>query len=70
MGSTSTPSGDARGSFRVHADTVWSIELSATAAVAEWGGQAVSFRAEEDAFFDGRTVRYLDGRQTALTLIP
>ena len=31
------------------------------------GGQ---FRAEENAFFDGATVRFLDGRQTALTLIP
>lgn len=62
--------GDVRGSFKMHADTVWSIELAATAAVAEWGGQEVSFRAEEDAFFDGRSVRYLDGRQTALTVIP
>jgi hypothetical protein len=25
---------------------------------------------EEDAFFDGDTVRYLDGRQTEITLVP
>jgi Xaa-Pro aminopeptidase len=61
---------DVRGSLRVHANTVWSIELAAFAAVSEWGGQEVSFRAEENAFFDGQQVRYLDGRQTALTLIP
>jgi Xaa-Pro aminopeptidase len=61
--------GDERGSLPVHADTVWSIELSATLPVPEWGGQAVQFRAEENAFFDGQTVRYLDGRQTAIRLI-
>jgi hypothetical protein len=38
--------------------------------VPEWGGQRVDFRTEEDAFFDGKTVRYIDGRQTAITLIP
>lgn len=57
------------GAFKVHADTAWSIELSAFAPVAEWGGQEVQFRTEEDAFYDGTSVRYLDGRQTALTLI-
>ncbi|WP_082765598.1 MULTISPECIES: M24 family metallopeptidase [unclassified Phenylobacterium] len=57
------------GEFKVHADTAWSIELSAFAPVPEWGGQEVPFRTEEDAFYDGKSVRYLDGRQTALTLI-
>lgn len=57
------------GEFKVHADTAWSIELSAFAPVPEWGGQEVQFRTEEDAFYDGTSVRYLDGRQTALTLI-
>lgn len=61
---------DPRGGFRVNSGTVWSIELSAFAAVPEWGGQEVQFRTEEDAFYDGKAVRYLDGRQTALTLIP
>ena len=61
--------GDERGSFKVHSNTVWSIELTATAPVPEWGGQSVAFRAEEDAFFDGTQVRYLDGRRTALTVI-
>ena len=35
----------------------------------EWGGQEVEFRLEEDAYFDGQTVSYLDGRQSAFHLI-
>jgi Xaa-Pro aminopeptidase len=62
--------GDERGSFGVHPSTTWSIELSAFVPVPEWGGQEVQFRLEEDAFFDGQTVRFLDGRETTLTLIP
>ena len=57
------------GALIVHPDTVWSIELAATVAVPEWGGQRVQFRNEENAFFDGKTVRFLDGRQAKLTLI-
>lgn len=61
---------DPRGSGRINAHTAWSIELTSYAAVPEWGGQRVDFRAEENAYFDGSTVRYIDGRQTRLTLIP
>ena len=61
---------DVRGSGTINANTAWSIELTSYAAVPEWGGQRVDFRTEEDAFFDGDTVRYIDGRQTAITLIP
>lgn len=60
---------DPRGAALVHADTAWSIELSATARVSEWSGQEVGFRTEEDAYFDGNQVRYLDGRQTEFYLI-
>ena len=58
-----------RGAHKLRADTAWSIELSHTQAVPEWGGQIVQFRTEEDAYFDGRRVRYLDGRQTGFHLI-
>jgi Xaa-Pro aminopeptidase len=61
---------DPRGSGLINANTAWSIELTSYAAVPEWGGQRVDFRTEEDAFFDGETVRYIDGRQTEITLIP
>ncbi len=57
------------GEAPIRANTAWSIELTSYASVPEWGGQRVDFRTEEDAFFDGETVRYIDGRQTAITLI-
>jgi Xaa-Pro aminopeptidase len=61
---------DPRGAGPINANTAWSIELTTFADVPEWGGQRVDFRAEENAFFDGKRVRYIDGRQTRLTLIP
>lgn len=61
---------DPRGSGLINANTAWSIELTTFSAVPEWDGQRVDFRAEENAFFDGTNVRYLDGRQTEITLIP
>jgi len=61
---------DPRGSAPLRANTAWSIELTTYAAVPEWDGQRVDFRAEENAYFDGQTLRFIDGRQTALTLIP
>jgi Xaa-Pro aminopeptidase len=57
------------GELPVNANTGWSIELKATRSVPEWGGQEVDFKTEEDAFFDGREVRYIDGRQTRFHLI-
>ncbi len=61
---------DPRGGGPIRPNTAWSIELTSYAAVPEWGGQKVDFRTEEDAFFDGTSVRFIDGRQTAITLIP
>lgn len=61
---------DPRGEGAIHPDTAWSIELTTYSAVPEWGGQRVDFRTEEDAFFDGESVRFIDGRQTEITLIP
>lgn len=60
---------DPRGAGLIHANTAWSIELTSYAAVPEWGGQRVDFRSEENAFFDGKTMRFLDGRQTQITPI-
>jgi len=58
-----------RGDAVMRRDTVHSIELGATVPVPEWGGRDVRILLEEDAFFDGTEVRYLDGRQTDLWLI-
>ena len=57
------------GDYPVYPDTAYSIELSVTAPVPEWGGQDVRFMLEEDAIFDGETISFLDGRQTELWLI-
>jgi len=57
------------GDARLHANTAYSIELTATVPVAEWNGQKVKVQLEEDAWFDGEKVRYLDGRQTVLQVI-
>lgn len=57
------------GEYKLRPNIAWSIELMATRAVPEWGGQMVDFKSEEDAFFDGKTVRYIDGRQTKFHLI-
>lgn len=62
--------GDDRGSGLLRPNTAWSIELSAAHAVPEWDGQEVSFRTEEDGYFDGTRFRFFDGRQTEITLIP
>lgn len=58
------------GEYPIRPDTAWSIELNVEAEVPEWGGQVVRFMLEEDAYFDGEAVRYLDGRQTRFHLIP
>jgi hypothetical protein len=58
------------GEWPMRANTAWSIELKATHVVPEWGGQKIGFKLEEDAFFDGTSVRYIDGRQTRLHLVP
>lgn len=60
---------DPRGDYPLRANTAWSIELSATHSVPEWGDQKIAFKVEEDAFFDGTRVDYLDGRQTRFHLI-
>jgi Xaa-Pro aminopeptidase len=57
------------GDHRLRPDTVYAIELAASVPIAEWGGSVVKIQLEEDAWFDGREVRYLAGRQTALHLI-
>jgi len=59
-----------KGDVPLRPNTAFSIELNAAVDVPEWDGQEVLIRLEEDALFTGETVRYLDGRQTELYLIP
>lgn len=58
------------GDYPLHANTAYSIELYAATEIDAWDGKQVRIKLEEDAFFDGETVRYIDGRQTAFHLIP
>lgn len=58
-----------RGDYPLYANTAHSIELYAESNVESWG-KAVRIKLEEDAFFDGRDTRYIDGRQKAIFLIP
>jgi len=58
-----------KGEYPVRPNTAWSIELKTAEPVPEWNNQMVDFKTEEDAFFDGKTVRYIDGRQTEFHLI-
>ncbi len=57
------------GDYPLYANTAHSIELNATVDIAEWDKE-IRIMLEEDAFFDGDSVRYIDGRQTELFLIP
>lgn len=50
----------------LRANTAWSIELMVRYPVEDWGGRSVSIMLEEDAWFDGDSVAYLDGRQTEI----
>jgi Xaa-Pro aminopeptidase len=59
-----------RGDYPLFPNTAHSIELNAAVEVPEWGGQTIRIMLEEDAFYDGEETWYIDGRQTALWLIP
>lgn len=56
------------GDYPLYPNTAYSIELYAEHPVASWK-RTVRIKLEEDAFFDGTSVRYIDGRQTELLLI-
>jgi hypothetical protein len=58
------------GDYPLYPHTAYSIELNAAVPIPEWNDKLVRIMLEEDAFFDGTGVRYIDGRQTELLLIP
>jgi len=57
------------GDYPLFPMTAHSIELNAASYIEEWGKE-IRIMLEEDAFFDGTSVRYIDGRQTELFVIP
>ncbi len=58
-----------KGDYLLYANTAYSIELNCAVFIEEWDKE-VRIMLEEDAFFDGKVVRYIDGRQTEIMTIP
>lgn len=57
-----------QGDYPLHANTAYSIELNAATFVVQWGKE-IRIMLEENAFFDGEKVIYMDGRQTEFHLV-
>ncbi|MFM8449961.1 MAG: M24 family metallopeptidase, partial [Haliscomenobacter sp.] len=57
------------GDYTVHPYTAYSIELNNRVYLAEWQKE-VRIMMEEDAWYDGEKMQYIDGRQRSLFLIP
>ncbi|MEZ4847608.1 MAG: hypothetical protein R3B93_03040 [Bacteroidia bacterium] len=57
------------GDYPLYPNTGRPIELNTAVYIEEWKKE-IRMMMEEDAFFDGEKVRYIDGRQKELFLIP
>ena len=57
------------GDYPLLANTAYSIELNAAVELPDWK-KIIRIMLEEDGFFDGKTFRYIDGRQTEIYTIP
>jgi len=57
------------GDYPLYKNTAYSIELNASVYIEEWK-KSIRIMLEEDAFFDGEHVRYIDGRQIELMTLP
>ena len=53
-----------KGDWQLRAGTCYAIEGNVTVPCSAWGGQPVQIKLEQDAWFDGKSVRYIGGRQT------
>ena len=58
-----------RGDYPLYPNTAYSIELNNAIYIEDWGKE-IRIMLEEDAYFDGDKVRYIDGRQTEIMTIP
>jgi len=58
-----------QGDYPLYANTAHSIELNAGVYIDDWKKE-IRIMLEEDAFFDGEKVYYIDDRQTELMIIP
>ncbi|MCS4306508.1 Xaa-Pro aminopeptidase [Rheinheimera pacifica] len=58
-----------QGDWPLYANTAYAIEGNIKQAVPEWNKQLVQIKLEQSAYFDGKQVTYLAGRQTQWHLI-
>jgi Xaa-Pro aminopeptidase len=58
-----------QGDYPLYENTAYAIELNSASFIEEWNKE-IRIMLEEDAFFDGTSVHYIDGRQTELMTIP
>ncbi len=58
-----------KGDYPLYANTAYSIELNAGVYIDEWEKE-IRIMLEEDAYFDGEKIHYIDGRQTKIITIP
>lgn len=58
-----------KGDYPLYENTAYSIELNTRVYIEEWK-KDIRIQLEEEAYFDGESVRYMDGRQTELMTIP
>jgi len=58
-----------KGDYPLYPNTAYSIELNAAVYIEGWKKE-IRIMLEEDAFFNGTTTQYIDGRQTQLLLLP
>ncbi len=59
----------ARGEVKLVPNSCFTVELSITQPVPEWGGQELRFALEQDIVYTREGVNYLDGRQTQYHVI-
>lgn len=57
------------GQWPLYANTAYAIEGNIKQQVPEWNGHNVQIKLEQSAYFDGKTVIYLAGRQTQWHLV-
>lgn len=58
-----------KGDYPLYENTAYSIELNVGVFIKEWDKE-IRIMLEEDAFFNGESVRYIDGRQMEIMSIP
>ncbi len=59
-----------KGDYKLFLNTAHSIELNVTVAIPEWQNKEIRIMLEEDVYFSKTGVRFIDGRQRELILIP